>query len=139
MIAEISTEELDINKSKPDLNNDTIEEIWQAYIAFIKPNVQNAFLNIIQQQKPKIAENKIILEVSNNINLELLMLNKSTIVSYLLQHTNAKNIELEVTLIKAETEISNAPKKPRERAKELYESNESVRYLIQKFDLTLDV
>jgi hypothetical protein len=137
IIAEINDDKNIQQKEKPELNSENIVAFWDEYISFIKPNAQNSYLNIIQNQQPVFEKNKILVTASSNINLEMMQLNKSSIITFFLEHTNTKQLELEIVLQKPKNE-EPVYKVPRERAKELYESNESVRYLIQKFDLTLD-
>jgi chromosomal replication initiation ATPase DnaA len=137
LISELNDDAKIIQVDKPDLTSENVVHIWQNFITYIKPKSQNAFVSIIENQTPIVEQHKLRLTVSNNINLEMLQSNKSEIVSYFIQHTNTKKLELEILMIKSAAE-KPLHKTPKERAKELFEKHGSVKYLIQKLELGLD-
>lgn len=137
MLNELKT--IDVKEvEKLDFIQANVEQLWTEFIEFIKPKAQSSFLNIAQSQTPKIDGNKLILEVSSNINLEMIQFHKTDIIGFFISNTNTKLIELVIELNRKEEEISNY-KQPKDRLKEMVEENNVVRYMITKLYLNLDI
>ena len=134
----MTNEEGIITEEKYDFIQENVEILWKKFIEYISPNAQNSFLNIIMNQMPKIEDNIITVQVSNNINYEIMQLHSSDIVHFFISNTNTNEIELKIEILKKEADVLLIKRKPIDRLKDLIAENDKILYMIQKLKLDLD-
>ncbi len=122
---------------KINLTEVTVQLLWKEFINENKNKLQSAFLSVAEKQIPSLVEHQIVFTESNNISLELLQLHKLDIVSFYLQRTTTSMVELKFELEKKNIVVKSY-KTPKDRLKDMIESNPAVLQLIKKFELTLD-
>lgn len=121
---------------KVELTIENLQILWTEFLDKNKETLQNTFMNVAREQNPQLIEEKIVFTASNNISLEMLQLHKMDIATYLRNHTTSTVIALEFVLQK--TEHTKEYKNPKDRLKDIINTNPAVLNFIQKFDLNLD-
>lgn len=119
------------------LDADTVQSVWRDFLKENKDKLQNAFYSVAEKQVPQLAGDTITFTETNNISLELLQLHKMDIVRYFMAKTTSPVVQLFFKLDRKETE-EKSYKTPKDRLKDMLDSNPAVLKLIEKFDLNID-
>lgn len=124
-------------ETKVDLTEESLLVLWKDFLSENKQKLQNAFLSVAERQIPKFIDNEISFIETNNISLELLQLHKIDIVTYFIKKTTSPTVHLKFQLDK-KVDTSKNYKTPKDRLKEMIETNPSVLELIKKLELNLE-
>lgn len=122
--------------NKIELTPETIQPIWEDFLRENRDKLQNAFLNAAQGQVPQLIEDRVTFTATNNVSMEMLQLHKMDITAYFRKRTTSATVTPDFKL-QREEQVKNY-KTPKDRLKEMIDTNPAVLNLIQKFDLNMD-
>ncbi len=125
------------DENKVELTTDNVIQLWDSFLLENKDKLQNAFLSAAQNQVPQLIEEKITFTVTNNVSLEMLQLHKMDITAYFRKKTTSILVVPDFILLRNDTLMKNY-KTPKDRLKEMIDSNPAVLELIKKLDLNID-
>jgi len=122
-----------------EIDSNTFEESWQKYIQFLNEDGNVGLATSFTEIKYTLNKNIIMLEVASATMEELILKNRSSLISFFRKELHNATVELETRMMANAHQVNIKSRSPKDKVNDIVQRNPAVLKLIQELGLELDL